>query len=732
MPRTSLVPRHVILILSLLSSLYSSIQSINPSSPAWVGIEALQKKEYEKSLNALLADSVIVDSAFHYFKLGHVHEGLGNSSKALFFFRLCAKESNQYTPFAYEKIAEIELTSGRYESALKAYRAAVQKTEILPYRYLLYRKMYSIAVFHADSLGQIDWLEEIVDVEQPKLDTVEKEYFTSLPQELTKNQHDSTLIQFLDTSYHNDTQCVLCSKLLIDSIPTSLYSTKTLFLLSKLAYTCKLYGASSTWLHKALKRKNFNRTIPKKKYLYHRAMLNYRLKNHGNVIKWAKRYIKYFDPDPTLVYILARSYRSLGKGSKASYWYDRHIVLFPYHRKTRDIIWYRAWQREDANLLSQARAQYKKLFNGYKSWSKADDAYFRYALTYCKELKYKSGLQAFTSFLKRYPASHKCTGARYWQAKCHYSLNNFTKAQSLCHKLLVSAPTNYYAYRARELLFIMGDTVNTLTMDTLLMTKPTQDWLDSLTDSTNQTFSAQDSSLYWFGTCLAAVGMAHNAELVLEPFELTAVKNLPLQFELAKLYKRYNISTRSFKIARYLYNRIPAESKAQAPLGFYTVLFPDSYKEYIDKEAQNNDVPSELISAIIRQESIFDPLIESPVGAIGLMQIMPYTGEEIAEDLKQEFYLDSLYNPAYNIRFGSYYIKKLIKKFNGDFILAIAGYNGGPHNAKRWKAQNADDEFDMFIEDIGYTETRNYVKKVLGNFWTYKQLKQIGLYEKER
>ena len=147
---------------------------------------------------------------------------------------------------------------------------------------------------------------------------------------------------------------------------------------------------------------------------------------------------------------------------------------------------------------------------------------------------------------------------------------------------------------------------------------------------------------------------------------------------------------------------------------------------YIKASAEAHSIEPELVSSIIRQESIFNPKIVSPAGAIGLMQIMPYTGEEIAGDLKETFVLDSLYFPSVNVRYGSYYIKKLLDKFKGNLILAVAGYNGGPHNAKKWKAQNSDDGFDMFIEDIGFTETRKYVKKVLGNYWTYKQLKNFS------
>ena len=101
------------------------------------------------------------------------------------------------------------------------------------------------------------------------------------------------------------------------------------------------------------------------------------------------------------------------------------------------------------------------------------------------------------------------------------------------------------------------------------------------------------------------------------------------------------------------------------------------------------------------------------------MQIMPYTGKYIAEKKGRKFTADSLYLPHYNILFGTYYLHELQEEFDTNFVLMLAAYNAGPHNAKRWAEQNGNDEFDLFVEDIGYTETRNYVKKVMANYWTY-------------
>jgi soluble lytic murein transglycosylase len=143
--------------------------------------------------------------------------------------------------------------------------------------------------------------------------------------------------------------------------------------------------------------------------------------------------------------------------------------------------------------------------------------------------------------------------------------------------------------------------------------------------------------------------------------------------------------------------------------------------------AQKFKVEPELVYAIIRQESIFDPVIVSPAGAVGLMQIMPFTGEDIAKSLGDTFTVDSLYNPLVNVRYGSYYISKLLDDFNGNFVLAVASYNGGPHNVKKWYERNKEDGFDMFVEDLSFSETRGYVKKVLANYWTYKEItKALG------
>lgn len=137
-----------------------------------------------------------------------------------------------------------------------------------------------------------------------------------------------------------------------------------------------------------------------------------------------------------------------------------------------------------------------------------------------------------------------------------------------------------------------------------------------------------------------------------------------------------------------------------------------------------------LIHAIIMQESLFTPYAKSSAGALGLMQLMPATAKEVAGWEKIPFSRQKLTNdPAYNVRLGSAYLQRLINQFNGSYILGIASYNGGAGNVRKWirslgdprQMKQTDDVID-WIESIPFTETRNYVQRVIENTQLYRHL----------
>lgn len=156
----------------------------------------------------------------------------------------------------------------------------------------------------------------------------------------------------------------------------------------------------------------------------------------------------------------------------------------------------------------------------------------------------------------------------------------------------------------------------------------------------------------------------------------------------------------------------------------YPVVAPNE----IWRHSQSYDVDPFLIMGIMRQESTYRNAALSPVGAIGLIQVMPRTGARVAAMLGEHRYSPGdLEDPSTNLRYGIYYFSRLMERYEGSFPLAVGSYNGGPHNISRWyKAHEGKIPMDVFVEQIEYDETRDYVKKVSGHYARY-----VAIYEGE-
>ena len=147
------------------------------------------------------------------------------------------------------------------------------------------------------------------------------------------------------------------------------------------------------------------------------------------------------------------------------------------------------------------------------------------------------------------------------------------------------------------------------------------------------------------------------------------------------------------------------------------------------KTINNKTMPkSEVILAIIRQESEFDKSANSWAGARGMMQLMKYTAKVVAKQAKLPYRISKLTtDPEYNIKLGSYYFNSLIEDYNGVYPFAIAAYNAGPNRVKTWRRINGDPSkgqisYINWIEQIRFEETRNYVQRVLENINVYKYI----------
>ncbi|WP_083387377.1 transglycosylase SLT domain-containing protein [Salinicola sp. MIT1003] len=154
--------------------------------------------------------------------------------------------------------------------------------------------------------------------------------------------------------------------------------------------------------------------------------------------------------------------------------------------------------------------------------------------------------------------------------------------------------------------------------------------------------------------------------------------------------------------------------------------FPAAYRDSFLKWAEVNQVDPYLLMGIARRESAFNPRAASPVGARGLMQLMPGTADHVARELGISAPSTAeLFEPQVNIQLGSTYIRSMLERYRGNRIAATAAYNAGPHRVDRWLA-TAPREFDRFVESIPFRETRDYVQAVLAYRVIFESLAKQG------
>lgn len=159
----------------------------------------------------------------------------------------------------------------------------------------------------------------------------------------------------------------------------------------------------------------------------------------------------------------------------------------------------------------------------------------------------------------------------------------------------------------------------------------------------------------------------------------------------------------------------------------YKSNFPQNYKDSVEKYSQEYGVEASAIYALIRSESFFDSDVVSSAGAIGLTQLMEFTGNDIARKLKVSDY--SLTDPETNIQFGTYYLADLIRRSNNSYLLGFFSYNAGITRVRRWLQTSVSDfgkksrmPLDLFLESLPYAETREYGRKLVSSTTLYEWL----------
>ena len=203
-------------------------------------------------------------------------------------------------------------------------------------------------------------------------------------------------------------------------------------------------------------------------------------------------------------------------------------------------------------------------------------------------------------------------------------------------------------------------------------------------------------------------------------------------YSIAVLALRAGIPNRAVRFGEQIWKSVPPDYVIEAaPRELIELLYPAPFRESLLKHASSRNVDPRFVLSIARQESRFQADVKSVAAARGLMQFIPSTANDIATQVNfNNFNQDDLYNADTAILFGSQYLANLFKQFPNQPQAVAGSYNGGADNLVRWIARSRANDADRYVPEIGFSQTKDYVYKVMANYWTYQRLYNENLQAK--
>jgi len=370
-----------------------------------------------------------------------------------------------------------------------------------------------------------------------------------------------------------------------------------------------------------------------------------------------------------------------------------------------------------------AQEQRLALGQAYPASAQGQSALRRAGLALFEAGRHADALAAFAALAEANAGAERARGA-FWAARSARALGDEARAAELFAAAAAAAPESYYGVRAAEELgplpagsAAIGAPLGEADWETLSA------WAAGWSPAeVSQPAAEADPAVHaGLARLLAEVGLGAAARAEWEAGLEAAGDEPAALLALAKAAHAAGNTRTALLAADRLRRLAPAEAAAPEPLA--RLRFPTPFPELVRRETTEFGVDPLLFYALLRQESLFDPAATSWVGARGLAQIMPETGQGIAQNLGvAPFALNDLYRPAVSLRFGAFYLGQRLKDMEGSPHGALAAYNGGLGNSLRWAGGSQVADPDLFAERIDYPETQGYVKAVYGFYGVYRRL----------
>ena len=416
--------------------------------------------------------------------------------------------------------------------------------------------------------------------------------------------------------------------------------------------------------------------------------------------------------DAERVYTLSQAERSAKVESEMFASIQRVVLQYPQSPWAEEAL-FAAGNYHWANLdRDDAVEFYRKLAATFPAGRYASIARWRIAWTAYLERKAEAAGQ-IEQFVRQYPTSPYIVDALYWLGRSADRSGDTALAQGYYRAATKRFPETYFGQRAAERMQPTGGVPDRPEVASLIPPAPPLVSLDGPVP--------EAASAAWTrAQALQSIAFDNSAELELRAaYAATHAPKLLLGAAEAAVAGGHYAA--GIVAVRQLAPQLEARQVEDLPDGVWKTAYPLPYRDSLELEARRNHLDPMLVAGLIRQESAFASDAVSRSNAIGLMQLLPPTGAQMARLVKVRFSRAQLFEPEYNVRLGTLYFSNLLAAY-GTPEAALAAYNAGEQHVVAWTAGQNYEEIPEFVESIPFTETRDYVQIVLRNAELYRRI----------
>jgi soluble lytic murein transglycosylase len=425
----------------------------------------------------------------------------------------------------------------------------------------------------------------------------------------------------------------------------------------------------------------------------------------------------------------------LGFYDQAAATLTEFATIFPESDSASDYLMSAARILERDNRLDEAAAVWERVANQYPGSELASSAFFMMGIARYRQSNFEVAQGAFAYSLEAAIQVEDRARAYLWIGKSQQQLGN-TEAMQQAWQLGQSLdPGGYYSERARDLLTnptpFSPPAITKLNIDLAAERSVADTWmkvtfnLPAETDLNGLGPLASDERIIR-GAAFWNLGLYEDARLEFESLRESISGDAAGSYRLANYLLDLGLYRSAIFTARQVLTLAGLDDHTEsmmAPPYFSHIRYGLYYSDLIIPDAEAEGFDPLFIFSVVRQESLFEGFVSSSAGAHGLMQVVPGTGAQIANQLGWpiDYIQSDLYRPNVSVRFGTHYLAANRDQLDGNLYAALAAYNGGPGNASVWYGLSGGDP-DLLLEIVRFEETRLYIRNIYEIYAIYRRL----------